>query len=367
MVLKRKFAIALYAMACLSTSAIADGDQHSVDAVIAALNMPIPADVIAEAQKNDDSIMQKGDLEGQKVYLVTDARLSKLKGVVSKILSGLDKDQRGWVVRVLDTSPKTVNAFVTGGKYIYVYTGLIERSTSDDELAFILSHEIGHSFLKHNLRKESDESNDLKNILVLGALLSKKHSDKLVNAVKIMDASYSQKDEEEADAIAVILAKKAGYDPMRGVDFFSRSKRDVDDSLEQLSQEVEKQRPVVNQHQQVCNQLVEKYKSSASAQQTLDPNKINAYCAEAEKMRVSFNELVNSYNNANKQKASEPFYSSHPVDQSRIAAIAAAVDYFDGVRTVDSLSQYEQTQRVYQGLIAVQSSLMAGVQAQNGK
>lgn len=345
-------------LALSSSTAIADGDQHSVEAIVAALKMPIPSEVIKDAQRVDDSIMLKGDLEGQRVYLITDARLSKLKGIVSKILNILDKDQQGWVVRVLDTSPKTVNAFVTGGKYIYIYTGLIERATSDDELAFILSHEIGHSFLKHNLRKANDDSNDLKNLIALGALLSKKHSGTLINAVKIMDASYSQKDEEEADAIAVILTKKAGYDPMRGVDFFSRSKRDKDDSLEQLSQEIEKQRPVVQQHQQICNQLVEKYNSSASAQQSLDPNKINAYCADAEKMRVNFNVLVSSYNEANKQKSSEPFYGSHPVDQSRIAAIAAAVDYFDGIRSIDSLSQFEQTQKIYQGLISAQSSLI---------
>jgi predicted Zn-dependent protease len=206
----------------ISSFVFADGDQHSVEAISAALQMPIPAKVIAEAQSADDGIMRKGDLEGTKVYLVTDSRLTKMKGIVNKILSNLDKDQQGWVVRVLDTNPKQVNAFVTGGKYIYVFTGLIENAQSDDEIAFVLSHEIGHSFLKQNIRKKNDSSQSVQNLLALGALLSKKHADDLLGTAKIMDSAYNQKDEEEADAIAVILSKKAGYDPMRGIDFFSR-------------------------------------------------------------------------------------------------------------------------------------------------
>jgi predicted Zn-dependent protease len=342
----------------ISSFVFADGDQHSVEAISAALQMPIPAKVIAEAQSADDGIMRKGDLEGTKVYLVTDSRLTKMKGIVNKILSNLDKDQQGWVVRVLDTNPKQVNAFVTGGKYIYVFTGLIENAQSDDEIAFVLSHEIGHSFLKQNIRKKNDSSQSVQNLLALGALLSKKHADDLLGTAKIMDSAYNQKDEEEADAIAVILSKKAGYDPMRGIDFFSRSKREGDEFKQKLEEEIESQRPELEAHQRECANLVANYNKSAMAQLTQDANKINSYCAEVEKMRLAFNHKIEALNNTNKQEAEEPFFSSHPIDQARIAAIAVAVDFLDGARTVDTLSDYEQTQRVYQALIANRSSII---------
>jgi predicted Zn-dependent protease len=59
-------------------------------------------------------------------------------------------------VRVLDTNPSIENAFVLGGTYIYVYTGLVQNASADDELAFVLAHEIGHSLLKHSARREED-------------------------------------------------------------------------------------------------------------------------------------------------------------------------------------------------------------------
>lgn len=302
--------------------------------------------------------MRKGDLEGTKVYLVTDARLTKIKSIVNKILLTLDKDQNGWVVRVLDTNPKQVNAFVTGGKYIYIFTGLIERAQSADEIAFVLSHEIGHSFLKQNIRKKNDSSQSVQNLLALGALLSKKHAGKLLETARTMSASYNQKDEEEADAIAVILAKKSGYDPMRGIDFFSRSKRERDELKQQLEEEISKSRPILEAYQKECTNAVAKYNQSVMARITQNADKINSYCAEVESMRLSFNQKVEAYNNVNKQESEEPFFSSHPVDQERIAAIAAAVDFLDGARSVDSLSEYEQTQRVYKALIISNSSIL---------
>lgn len=341
----------------ISSIVIADGDQHSVGALSLALQSPISAEVIADAQKNDDGIMKKGDLEGIKVYLVTDSRLSKIKGIVNKVISILDKDNQGWVVRVLDTNPKQVNAFVTGGKYIYVFTGLIERAQSDDELAFVLSHEIGHSFLKQNIRKKNDSSQSTQNLLLLGALLSKKHANSLLGTAKIMAASYNQKDEEEADAIAVILSKRSGYDPMRGVDFFSRSKREGDELKQQLEAEIEKDRPILEASQKECAKIVTNYRKSVMAQITQDPSKINTYCAEVEKMRLAFNQKIETYNSISKEESAEPFFSSHPVNQARIAAIAAAVDFLDGARTVDTLSEYEQTQRVYMALIETKSRI----------
>lgn len=346
----------------MSSMAFADGDQHSVEALSLALQSPIPAEVIADAQKNDDGIMRKGDLDGTKVYLVTDTRLSKTKSIVNKILSTLDKDQKGWVVRVLDTNPKQVNAFVTGGKYIYVFTGLIDRSQSDDELAFVLSHEIGHSFLKQNIRKKNDGSQSAQNLLVLGALLSKKHADKLIRTANIMAASYNQKDEEEADAIAVILSKRAGYDPMRGIDFFSRSKRENDELKQSIEEAIAKDRPILEASQKECAKAVANYNKSVVAQLTQDSSKINAYCAEVEKMRLAFNQNVETYNNINKTESEDPFFSSHPIDQARIAAIAAAVDFIDGARTIDTLSEYEQTQRVYKALIATNSKIYSSNQ-----
>lgn len=43
----------------------------------------------------------------------------------------------------------TVNAFAHLGGYVYVYRGLLDLVTTDDELRFILGHEIAHCDLRH--------------------------------------------------------------------------------------------------------------------------------------------------------------------------------------------------------------------------
>ena len=48
---------------------------------------------------------------------------------------------------------KTLNAFCTPGGYIYVYTGLIKFLDSEDQLAGVLGHEIGHADKRHSTRQ----------------------------------------------------------------------------------------------------------------------------------------------------------------------------------------------------------------------
>lgn len=131
-------------------------DQHSVEAIVAALKSPIPPQLAKEARDFDDKLMSAGHMEGGKVYLVTDERSTRANTMVRKLLEAMGEDRSHWVVRVLDTDPPVANAFVTGGKYIYVYTGLINEAISDDELAFVFSHELGHSLLKHRARAQCE-------------------------------------------------------------------------------------------------------------------------------------------------------------------------------------------------------------------
>src|SRR5689334_22980682 len=49
-----------------------------------------------------------------------------------------------------------LNAFAVPGGSIYVYTGLIERATSTDELAGVIGHEITHAKGHHMARSSGD-------------------------------------------------------------------------------------------------------------------------------------------------------------------------------------------------------------------
>ena len=72
-----------------------------------------------------------------KVSLVADDRLRHAQAVVRRVLSAVGEDPQGWVVRVLDTDPPVVNAFVNGGKYVYVFSGLLTEVRATTSLLWL--------------------------------------------------------------------------------------------------------------------------------------------------------------------------------------------------------------------------------------
>jgi len=185
--------------------------QRNVHTVSEALSSPIPDHVLAQAVQRDDAILKGGQIGGKRVYLVTDERQKRVSVLASRLLKAMGETEGKWVVRVLDTNPKESNAFVTGGRYIYVMTGLIEEAASDDELAVVLGHEIGHSRLKHGLREQQDPwMNILRVVALAGALSKGDTAEKLSFYSQHLQNDYSREDEAEADALAACRTELDG-------------------------------------------------------------------------------------------------------------------------------------------------------------
>ena len=337
-------------------------DQHEVKAIVTALQSPIPNDVVAKAQATDDQLMKGGELEGTKIYLVTDERAERVDRLVRRLLTAMKQEDRDWVVRVLDTDPPLVNAFVTGGKYIYVFTGLIKQAGTDDELAFVLGHEIGHSLLKQNLRHKDDITTTLGGLATLIAAVAAKNSLKDVQAVtQAVGADYSRIDEEEADALAVAIAWRAGFDPLRGVDFFSRGAKEANKSQEETMQLINQSKANVQSQVSDCNTRINAIKQVQANRQIVNPNFTNQtqiVCNQANQNVAEYNSMVKQYNLQLKERSLAAIYSSHPSDQHRVAAVAALNDYVRGRRPLESLQQFQQSYRVMTALKQTNSALL---------
>lgn len=345
----------LLVIACVPTVANADvTDSHSVESIVNALKMPIPELMVKQSREADDSLMRGGqDGRGNKLYLITDERSTRVNQLTTKLLKAMGENESDWVVRVFDTDPKVQNAFVMGGKYIYVFTGLIEDA-GEDELAFILSHEIGHSVLKHYLRKKEDTVNStMTGLAVIVAALSSKNRELAKAFGKTIGASYSRVDEEEADAFGVATAKRAGFNPIHGADFFVRMERKQDqtkaEEKQKFDQLIENARVDMNNAQNNCQQWKQKYNSAVWRSPQL-VNNVNVACQDANGKVQHYNQLVSQRNLLNLQERSQSSSSTHPANQNRVAAISALVDFLDGRRDIDSLSKFEQSYRVMQAL-----------------
>ena len=59
-------------------------DQHSTEALVAALQSAISDHAVTESREFDDQLLATGEVEGSKVYLVTDARSIRVNTMVRK-------------------------------------------------------------------------------------------------------------------------------------------------------------------------------------------------------------------------------------------------------------------------------------------
>ena len=122
-----------------------------------------------------------------------------------------------------------VNAFSLPGGYIYVFDGLVKFCQSDDELAGVLAHEIGHAEQRHiaTLRREQGKINNLSLPLILAAIFTGGAAlapvaagTQLVGTA--LTNGWSQKAETSADDAAYQYLNKSAYNPTGLLTFMER-------------------------------------------------------------------------------------------------------------------------------------------------
>ncbi len=128
-----------------------------------------------------------------------------------------------WEVNLLG-SPQ-INAFCMPGGKIAFYTGILAKlQLSDDEVAMIMGHEIAHALLEH-ARERMVKSGGTELLLRGGAALLGLGSlgdFAAANASQLMSLKFSRDDESQADALGLVMAARAGYDPAAGVTLWQK-------------------------------------------------------------------------------------------------------------------------------------------------
>ena len=131
-----------------------------------------------------------------------------------------------FLIAVDDRPEVPANAFQTlneeGRPVIFFTLGLIADARNRDELAFVMAHEAAHHIAGHISRQQR---NATLGALVFGQLAGATGGN--VAAAQDLGAalaarSYSKEFELEADRLGAVVAAKAGFDPLRGADFFFR-------------------------------------------------------------------------------------------------------------------------------------------------
>lgn len=134
-------------------------------------------------------------------------------------------DAPGWKWEVNVFSSDQVNAFCMAGGKIGIYTGLIQKlNVTDDELAAVIGHEIGHALREH-VREAVSRQMVTSTLLGIGAAgvaiatgtgqSGAQLGQQLGGAVTqvMFTLPNSRENEQEADLIGVELAARGGFDP----------------------------------------------------------------------------------------------------------------------------------------------------------
>lgn len=118
-----------------------------------------------------------------------------------------------------------VNAFALPGGKIGVYSGLLDVAETDDQLATVIGHEVGHVLADHGNERVSQQAATQGGLQVVSAFLGGAGgggSQAVMSALGLgaqvgILLPFSRTQESEADTIGLELMARAGFDPRQSV------------------------------------------------------------------------------------------------------------------------------------------------------
>ncbi|MCX7878163.1 MAG: M48 family metalloprotease [Ignavibacteria bacterium] len=112
---------------------------------------------------------------------------------------------------------QTVNAFALPGGQIFITNALFRRLKTEDQLAAVLAHEIGHVINRHSAERLAKL--ELTEGLIRATDIASGDPGMLSRFVgNIINMKYSREDEIESDSYGVKYLIQSGYDPEAMID-----------------------------------------------------------------------------------------------------------------------------------------------------
>jgi Zn-dependent protease with chaperone function len=180
----------------------------------------------------------------------TDPRYTRrLANIGGRISRGANKADEAWDYEVFDTDTK--NAFVLPGNRVGFYKGMMDFAETDDQIAAIMGHEVGHVTGRHAAERVSQQLAAQVAVAggtIIGASRMQKNCREKAqtqnqynqcmqsanrNAQLLQGAlgmgvtvgilmPYSRKHESQSDLLGAKYMHKAGYDPYQAVKLWEK-------------------------------------------------------------------------------------------------------------------------------------------------
>lgn len=161
-------------------------------------------DVASKLYKNLEQEYEISEFDQQSLEYKT------LKKLEAKIIN---KKFRNEEFKLHHIDDKLINAYYIGDGNIMLFEGLLQKLNTENQLAGLIAHEMGHA-VKEHLTEDLERNMSLSILNILFNHFTDNDYQLMTNVAQNLIANgYSREQEQESDIYAVDLMLRSGYDP----------------------------------------------------------------------------------------------------------------------------------------------------------
>jgi predicted Zn-dependent protease len=177
---------------------------------------------LAHAKTDEEQVgeVAAGRILGAAALLDVSAAQRYINLVGSLLTQRVDSNYR-WRFGIIKTD--SVNAFATPGGFVLITSGLVKQLQNEDELAFVLAHEINHVLRRHHYKVVQRQRLAETAAKQMQATSGDANFASLSQAsAQIYARGLDKNSEFEADRLGAELMTQSGYDPVSAMGVLER-------------------------------------------------------------------------------------------------------------------------------------------------
>ena len=188
-------------------------------ATLAVQSGALPALAMSTQTEIAQGTTENAEIDASSIVITDPFLVSWTNQIGSKLAAHRKRQDITYRFTVLDDP--SINAFAIKGGYVHVNVGLLNFASSDDELASVMGHEMGHVEMRHVV-KSSNINTVIGILTAIVSILSPVASVLGALGGELANDKYSRTDELQADHYGLSLMSQAGYDPNATIDVMTK-------------------------------------------------------------------------------------------------------------------------------------------------
>lgn len=197
-------------------------------AACAAGSTGLGLNLVDQAQVDQEGVRAWQQLKAETPASTDPQAQARARRVADRVLQGAGETPAQWEVEVFKSDE--INAFALPGNKIGVFEGMMRLADSDDQLAAVLGHEVGHNKAHHAAERMSTDTATQLGVQVLSSVLG--GGDPQMAAALLgagaqygIALPYSRNQELQADQLGLHYMARAAYDPRAALELWRKMEK----------------------------------------------------------------------------------------------------------------------------------------------